>query len=107
MHLITDYIFYNYFFDKNYLKSISRIEFVKSLYHSYDLINEYLRNKYNIDYSDFSIEVNSTDISDENEKGIISLEKLDCFIEYVSNIDLEEYKNKIIENDINILPIIM
>ena len=106
LHLVTDYLFYNFFFDREYLLSVTHPEFVQDLYHSYDIVNEHVKEKYDIDYSEFGLEVKPLQGLDENDKGIIDIDKLDNFIEYVSSIDLDDYRNKIIENDSNILPII-
>lgn len=40
----------------------------------------------------------------ENGKDILPFDKIDSFITYVSNINMLEYKNKIINNNKNILP---
>lgn len=113
LHLITDYLFFNNFIDYTYLSTTPYSEFCKDLYYSYYITNEYLENKYKIDYSEFIAEMNNTiekdkkeknTIDNEIKKNILPLVELDNFIEYVSNIDLENYKNKIIINDCNILP---
>lgn len=103
LHLITDYIFFNEFFDKNYLNNISYEDFCKDLYYSYGITNEYLENKYKIDYEDFIEKIKNNISKDSKEKNInseirrniLEISKLDKFIEDVSNISLEEYKNKI------------
>ena len=112
LHLITDYLFFNNFFDYNYLSKISYSEFCKDLYYSYDITNDYLEEKYKIDYTEFLNQIKNNIEKDKKEKNtfneirinILPLDNLDNFIEYVSNINLEEYKNKIIKNDKNILP---
>ena len=112
LHLITDYLFFNYFFNMNYLKNISYENFCKDLYYSYDITDEYLENKYKIDYTEFSEQINKNIEKNKREKNtldemrtnILEFNKMDVFIEYVSNIDLENYKNKVIENNCNVLP---
>ncbi len=112
LHLITDYLFFNNFFEMNYLKNISYEDFCKDLYYSYDITNEYLESKYKIDCTDFSEQINKNIEKDKKEKNtsdeirtnILEFYKIDDFIEYVSSIDLENYKNKIIENNSNVLP---
>ncbi|MCI8362355.1 MAG: hypothetical protein HFJ41_04385 [Clostridia bacterium] len=43
-------------------------------------------------------------IGQEKRKKLLPVDKLDKFIEYVSNISLEKYKNKILQNNTNVLP---
>lgn len=112
LHLITDYLFFNNFFDYDYLSNISYSEFCKDLYYSYVITNDYLETKYKIDYTEFlnqiknNIERNKKEKNTSNEirTNILPFDSLDGFIEYVSEINLEEYKNKIIKNNKNVLP---
>lgn len=112
LHLITDYLFFNHFFNYTYLSKVSYSEFCKDLYYSYDEINDDLEKKYKINYTEYFNQIKSNieknkkekNISNEVRTNILPLDKLDDFIEYVSSINLEEYKNKIIENHENVLP---
>lgn len=112
LHLITDYLFFNNFFDNDYLKNVSYEEFCKDLYYSYDIINQHIEDKYKINYANFSNKINNNiekskkekNITNEARKNILSLSNLDRFIEYVSDISLEDYKNKIMKNKTNVLP---
>lgn len=112
LHLITDYLFFNNFFNDTYLNNISYKEFCEDLYYSYDITNDYIENKYKIDYTIFLELINNNinknkkekNISTEIRKNILPYSILDEFIEYVSNISLEEYKNKIINANKNVLP---
>lgn len=112
LHLITDHLFYNNFFDSEYLKNIHGEEFWKDLYYSYDITDQYLGDKYQIDYTDFLNQVKDSikkskkanNITDEKRNNILPLTKLDNFIEYVSDISLENYKDKIIKSNGNVLP---
>lgn len=112
IHLITDYLFFNKFFNDNYYKNISYREFCKNLYYSYDNIDEYLERKYKIDYMEFIEEIklnkakyrNINKVYNKIGKSIISIKEIDSFIEYVSDINLEKYKDKIIECGKNIFP---
>ena len=47
IHLLTDYLFYNYLFDKEYIRNIDINIFNNDLYHSYDNTDKYLEIKYN------------------------------------------------------------
>ena len=62
LHLVTDYLFFNDFFDKWYLENISYENFCKDLYFSYNLSNNYLEKKYKLKHSV------SLDLIEENIK---------------------------------------
>lgn len=105
LHLLTDYLFFNDFFSLNYLENISYNNFVKDLYYSYEVSNEWLIKDYNINFFEFSFleELNENIKNakkerniDDNEvrKDILPKDKLNLFIESVSSIDLESYRNK-------------
>lgn len=113
IHLITDYLFFNYFFDKNYLSNVSHYDFSRDLYYSYDVTNPYIEEKYQIDYLDFKetisqliqqskIDKNMSD--NEIRRNILPYDMLDTFIEYVSDINLENYRSLILEKHKNVLP---
>lgn len=112
LHLITDYLFFNNFFDNEYLKNISYEEFMKDLYYSYDLVNEYLEDNYNVDCMNFVVKIKDMIEKDKEEKNsnnekrdnILPIDKIDKFIEYVSNVSIEDYRNKILKANRNILP---
>lgn len=112
LHLITDYIFFNDFFDIEYLKNLTYNEFIKDLYYSYTTIYEHLQDKYLLDLSSYQekIDLNiienikEKNIKESNGNNILDLNKLDLFIERVSNIDLDKYRTKLLENKINVLP---
>ena len=102
LHLLTDYLFFNDFFDKEYLQNISFEQFTKDLYYSYDITNDYIENKYKIDFGEFKEEIeenvknsnNKASYHKQKETNIIPFDKLDKFIEEVSKIDLDKYKNQ-------------
>lgn len=105
LHLITDYLFFTKFFEKEYLKNVSYNKFLNDLYYSYDETNEYLVKKYGIDYNSISSKV--TDNVNKNKvsikvstgnKNILDISNLDKFIEEVSDVSLKEYENKILKN---------
>ena len=58
LHLITDYLFFNDFFDKEFIACVSCLKFCEDLYYSYDLLDKYLIEKYSLDYSDFGDALN-------------------------------------------------
>ena len=112
LHLVTDYIFFNHFFDKEYINNTKYHDFNNDLYHSYDNTDNYVYDKYSINYPNLNeIIINCISKARKNKntnynngKDIIPIDKLDNFIEYISNIDLYKYKNKIIQYNKNILP---
>lgn len=85
---------------------------MKDLYYSYDIVNNALLDKYKINKKLLNEKVISKINSDRKEKqqinkdckNILEMDKLDIFIERVSNINLEIYKDKIISTKENILP---
>ena len=106
LHLFTDYLFFNEFFKKEYIKNITYQDFVRDLYYSYEKTNDYLNKKYNIDFSIFgdrlikNIEKNKKEKNlkedMKNRKLIFSEKDLDEFIEKVSSINIDEVVNKVI-----------
>ncbi len=112
LHLITDYIFFNNFFETNYLNNITYEEFVRDLHYSYDYTNDYLKDKYDVDISCYEDRINKNIFKDKEDKktknivgnNILNFEKLNNFIESVSNINLERYRTKLIDRNINVLP---
>ncbi len=104
LHLITDYLFFTDFFNEKYLLKTGYKDFCKDLYYSYDICNQYLEDKYQIYYGNYKEKIENNIKKDNKEKevdnskrtNILPYEKLDEFIEKVSSIDIEEYKNKII-----------
>ena len=114
LHLVTDYIFFSHFLDKNYLDGVTLLEFCNDLYHSYDVVSSDIDVKYEIDYSNIrekideniakGIKNKNVDIKSDKSKNILSLSKLEEFIEYVSNLKIDEYINKIILAGTNVLP---
>lgn len=112
IHLITDYLFFNYFFDEKYINSININTFNNDLYHSYDNTDKYLEDKYKlkeiyiynklVEYKNKSKKQKNTIY--ENGKDILPFDKLELFIDKIAKIDIDKYKNKILNNKKNILP---
>lgn len=108
LHLITDYYFYNDFFDKDYIQNTTYQTFVEDLYYSYNLTNNYLEKKYNIFQNvpkdlqqrinnDIKEVLNSKNFDNTIGTNILPYDKLDKFIKEISNINLEQYKNTLIK----------
>ena len=87
-HLLTDYYFYTSFFDKGFISNIGFSEFKSILYHDYNSINEYMKEKYGVVYSD---RIKKYDASNSDEPIILKKEQLSAFVEKMGNIDLEVY----------------
>lgn len=112
LHLITDYLFFNYFIDKEYLKRVSYDGFCKDLYYSYNLTNDYVYQKYNITFPVYKEEILQKieeacvekKMDDKEYLNILPKEKLDYFIDLMSSIDLDKYANKIKNEGKNVLP---
>jgi len=112
IHLITDYLFFNIFLDKDYMSSAKYENFSKDLYYSYDISNKYLEEKYNISsiFRNIELKLHEEKIKEDYKpmnleyKLIIDENKIYEFIEYVSDINLEKYRDKILENKCNVLP---
>lgn len=112
IHLITDYLFFNHFFEKKYINSIDINKFNNDLYHSYDNTDKYLEDKYElkeitiyndlIEYKNKSKKQKKTTY--ENGKDILPLDKLEEFINKTSIINIDNYKNKILKCKKNVLP---
>lgn len=109
LHLVTDWLFYHDFFDIDYLSNVSFDDFVKDLYYSYTLCNRYMQEKYPVDLNIFDEEIleelrKQKEIKNVKRRNILEIDKLEAFIERTSSINLEEYKNKILELKANVLP---
>ncbi len=112
LHLITDYLFFTDFMDKNYLKNITYDDFCKDLYASYDATNEELLKVYSIELGEFKEVLEKNIKKSKKEKKteasvgniIFTISDLKAFIERVSDIDLETYQDKIRKEKKNILP---
>ena len=94
LHLITDKLFFTNFFEKEYLNKVEKEAFRKNLYYSYHKTNDYLMEKYHIQFpKKYEKEIKEV-LKEKNmqkETLVIDNNKLDNFIEEVSNINLEEY----------------
>ena len=99
LHLVSDYIFFNFFFDKDYIKTTTYTNFKKDLYYSYNMIHDYLINKYDISYYPFENEVKkriaasqvAANYNGEKKINIIPYKKLDCFINKILEKDIYNY----------------
>ena len=106
--MIADKIFFTEFFTKDYIDSFIGRTFLDNLYYSYDISNKYLEDKYKISMYDVLDEETINNYikkyikeNDYNKINVLSLDRLDDFIEKVSDINLEYCKTKILNDDIH------
>lgn len=104
LHLVTDYLFFQECFSEEYLKNIKSEDFTKELYHSYDCLDSYVLAKYNITKEDYEEYPSQYCLGIPYEKGLLTKELVDSFINRVSEIDLDKYIKKIKEYQSNIKP---
>lgn len=112
IHLVTDYLFFNNFFDNDYIDNIDIKIYNNDLYHSYDNTDEYIINKYKLSFPYLEKSINEAkerarkkkNTTYENGKDILPLDKLDKFISYVSELNMYKYKDKILKSKENVLP---
>lgn len=112
LHLITDYLFFNAFFEDDYLEHVSYTDFAKDLYYSYGLTNDYLTTKYNLELSSILEKINARIAEDRKEKemnaeeriNILPIDKLNTFIDTVASIELDKYRNNLLASNKNVLP---
>lgn len=94
----------------DYLKNVNYEDFVKDLYFSYDYTNNHLETKYNIDLTKFKDRLEDNIKNNKNAgnlkigNNILEFNKLDFLIERRSNINLDEYRLKLLEFNENVLP---
>lgn len=87
LHLIADYLFYNYYLDRS-SKEI--------LHNDYDLINEELIKKYDVVLLD---EIKDNVFFKKGEPEILSLNIAEKVIDDVSNLDIYEVEKEVIAED--------
>ena len=104
LHLITDYLFFEECFTKEYLLSHTFDEFRKDLCFGYDCLNQYLTEKYKITREDFTIYPEEIYPGIPYQDNIFTKEQIDEFISRVSEIDTNQYIKKIKIAKCNIKP---
>lgn len=85
LHLLTDYLFYNHY--------ISRIS--TELYNDYDILNDFLVDKYNIVLPD---EVKNVVHSKQGQPSILSEELVERLIKDISELNIDEVAKETIVN---------
>lgn len=85
LHLLTDYLFYNRYIDT----------FSKDIYNDYDILNNYLIEKYKVKLPD---EIKDSVFFKEGELHILSLDLVERLIKNVSDVDLDEVAKDVIKD---------
>lgn len=110
LHLLTDYAFSNFFFDRSYLKRVKWDKFKNDLYYSFDQCDPYVKKRYGVKY-----EINNEKILDDfnkynkykyykDSKNIININNLNKFIDKVSLINLKDIRIEILnDKDISLI----
>lgn len=112
LHLATDFIFYQEFLSDEYLDKIDFDEMIQDLYYSYRITNSYLEEKYNIhslnldEVMNNNIKQTLTRMNVDNTfgKNLLPEEKIDNFINKMSELDIKGYIEKIKREDKNVFP---
>lgn len=112
LHLATDFIFYQEFLSDKYLDKVDFDEMIQDLYYSYRITNSYLEEKYNIhslnldEVMNNNIKQTLTRMNVDNTfgKNLLPEEKIDNFINKMSELDIKGYIEKIKREDKNVFP---
>lgn len=103
LHLVTDYIYFTQFFTPEQFEKYGD-EFMTTMYYSYDCIKEYVEDKYNVVYpGDLAVVMQAIDEKRKllgfdkgvTKDNILPNEKLDRFIEFCADIDLDKFAKKV------------
>ncbi len=101
---MTDYLFFEECFTREYLLSNSYEDFCKDLYFAYAHLNLYVSEKYNITENDYKAYPSEHYPGSPYVDCILSKERIDQFINRVSSIDFDKYIRKIEKYKRNIKP---
>lgn len=104
LHLVTDYLFFDECFDKQYLLENSYEKFREDLYFAYNCLGKYVSDKYNITKNDYKSYPSEYYPGFEYKECILSKKLIDEFIERVSSININEYIKLIKISKTNIKP---
>ena len=100
LHLLTDYFFYNNYFNYKDFEHMNVDEYDLLLYNEYDILNKHLLNKYEVKVPE-RLNKRYFEIHEGNLQ-ISTYESIDDFIEFMSNLDIDDLYSKI-ERSENIL----
>ena len=88
LHLLTDYYFYNSYFDDSWIESTEYLEFKRVLYHDYHILNGYLTQKYKLQYPSRLKEADYS--ATEGTPEVLTPESIDLFISFMSKLDIDK-----------------
>lgn len=91
IHLVTDYLFFDECFTKEYLLTHTYEEFRRDLYFSYDCLTNYLIEKYGITMDDYTCYQSEFFKGTGYQKCLFTKEMIDEFIRRVSSVDFDRY----------------
>jgi hypothetical protein len=97
LHLLCDYYFFDSCINDNRLTNLSLEEGVKIGYNDYDLITEYLIDKYDLDIPKIAKDIMSR--KGVGKLQILEIDKVDEFIDKMSKLDLNKEKDKLLKKD--------
>ena len=102
LHLLSDYVFYNHYFDKVMLKNYPPEEFTTNMYASYNFTNPWIENKYKVSYTQLSNGAllqryilklqNARPTIAQGKNLLADLSKLSGFIEFMSGFNLQKVR---------------
>ena len=112
LHLATDFIFYQEFLSDEYLAGVDYDKMIQDLYYSYRVSNPYLNEKYNIHALNLDEVMNSNikqtltrmNVDNTNGYNLLPEDKMDNFIEKMSELDIQKYIEKIKIENKNVFP---
>lgn len=104
LHLVTDYLFFDECFSKEYLLTHNLKELQHDLYFSYDCLCDYIVCKYNITMRDYTCYPDEFFPGKSYQNCLFSKDLIDNFIKRVSDIDINSYIKKLKYAGINIKP---
>ena len=104
LHLVTDYLFFDECFTKEYLLTHTYDEFRHDLYFSYDCLCDYIVLKYGITMDDYNCYPSEYFPGRPYQDCLFTKEMIDDFILRVSSVDYEDYVRKLKLTKNNIKP---
>ena len=104
LHLVTDYLFFEECFTKEYLSSHRFPEFHKDLYDAYDCLSQYITEKYHLTKEDYQAYPNLYFPTHPYQPCLFTKEQIDAFIARVASISLEDYSKKVKKYQRNVKP---
>jgi hypothetical protein len=113
LHLLTDYIFYNYYFSREFLSATTHEKFSKDLYASYDHTTEWLESTYDtadlptsytqqMKQSIIDLQTGRPEILVTGENILDDTGRLSRFIDFAASLNLKNIKESQSLGNVNI-----